>query len=131
LSKPSLISLFAFVIIVGCSTTAGVGLQEGRILFISELLVDGDEVVVRKEYPEASVEFTDQNGVELKSNRLRIGDKIFVSDPHFGQVFTLTAINPKKITFRLGESWIFPTGDKGSNRAIVEVVPYSNVVHGR
>lgn len=130
MSKLSLISLFAFVITVGCSTYSGIGLNKDSILFISDLTVDGDEVVVRKEHPEASVMLTDQNGVELKSNRLRIGDKILVSDPHFGQTFTLMAINPKKVTFRLGESWAYPTGDRGGNEAVVEVVPYSNVVHG-
>lgn len=120
--------LLVFAIVAGCSTYSGFGLQEGGILFISELLVDGDEVVIRKEHPEASVLLTDQKGVELKSNRLRIGDKILVSDPHFGQIFILTAINPKKVTFRLGESWVFLTGDRGSNQAVVEIVPYSNIV---
>ncbi len=123
--------LFVFAIVAGCSTYSGFGLQEGGILFISEILVAGDEVVIRKEHPEASVLLTDQKGVELKSNRLRIGDKILVSDPHFGQIFILTAINTKKVTFRLGESWAFPTGDRGSNQAVVEIAPYSNIVQGK
>ncbi len=108
----------AFALLGGCS----LGEARDSLTCVQGIeRIDAAQVRIHLESPDCPLRVLDAAGNPLNTRILRIGDRISISDPHYGADVQLLEIGPNAVTVQAYEQWHYPTGAEGGKAGRIRI----------